>query len=365
VNPTRADDGPDGGTSTTTGSEALVTVLAAAIAGYRVRRVPLTALRVAFAQHDPTGAASSGARARLRAAIDELATQGRVVLPKQKQSYEAHVVPELPTWVERSAAPRAARPESPVRVWRPELAAAAELATAPAEFDILACVDAFLRDSGSNRPLVPHRERSLEVFGNEKRLDALVRTRLFASGALTLDLLRCYQPPLPLTAQYVGQPGSNPHLLIVENHATYASVLAAARERVAEGVAGFGVGYGAGNQLPKAIGGAAQLDPPPAAIWYFGDLDVEGLRIAADAAAAAINQGLPSIRPAAPLYQALLDGGVRQRGKKTLDETTAWKAAAWLDDSLRSAAAAVLFAGMRIAQESVGYETLVRCAIWW
>ena len=162
--------------------------------------------------------------------------------------------------------------------------------TAPTEFDILACVDAFLRDSGSNRPLVPHRERSLEVFGNEKRLDALMRTRLFTSGALTLDLLRCFQVPLPLTAQYVGQPGSNPQLLIVENHATYASVLTAARERIAEGAAGFGVGYGAGNQLPKAIGGAAQMDPPPAAIWYFGDLDVEGLRIAADAAAAAIAQ---------------------------------------------------------------------------
>ena len=89
-----------------------------------------------------------------------------------------------------------------------------------------------------------------------------MRTRLFTNGALTLDLLRCFQAPLPLTAQYVGHPGSNPQLLIVENHATYASVLAAARKRVAEGAAGFGVGYGAGNQLPKAIGGAAQLDPP-------------------------------------------------------------------------------------------------------
>jgi hypothetical protein len=161
-----------------------------------------------------------------------------------------------------------------------------------------------------------------------------MRTRLFTSGALTLDLLRCFQAPLPLTAQYVGRPGSSPQLLIVENHATYASALAAARERVAEGAVGFGVGYGAGNQLPKAIGGAAQLDPQPAAIWYFGDLDFEGLRIAADAEAAAVAQGLPPSRPAAPLYQALLSDGVRQSGKKALDETTAWTATAWLDDRL-------------------------------
>jgi hypothetical protein len=154
-------------------------------------------------------------------------------------------------------------------------------------------------------------------------------------------------------------------MLIVENHATYASVLAAGRERVAKGAAGFGVGYGAGNQLPKAIGGVAQLAPQPTAIWYFGDLDVEGLRIAADAEAAAVAQGLPPIRPAVPLYQALLSGGVWQSGKKALDEATAWTATARLDDGLRSAAAAVLSAGTRIAQESVGYETLVSCPIWW
>lgn len=91
---------------------------------------------------------------------------------------------------------------------------------------------------------MPHRERSLEVFGNEKRLDTLMRTRLFTKRLLTLDLLRCFQAPLPLTAQYVGSPDLNPQLLIVENHATYASVLAAARKRIAEGAVGFGVGYG-------------------------------------------------------------------------------------------------------------------------
>jgi hypothetical protein len=78
-----------------------------------------------------------------------------------------------------------------------------------------------------------------------------------------------------------------------------------------------------------------------------------------------VAQGLPPIRPAAPLYQALLNGGLRQSGKKALDETMAWTATAWLDDGLRSAAAAVLAAGNRIAQESVGYETLARCPIWW
>lgn len=363
--PARATDVPGGGRSTTSGADALVTALAAAVAGYRVRRVPLAVMRAAFAEHDPTGAASSGARARLRVAIDDLAIQGRVVLPRQRKLYEAHAAPALPVWVERPAAQRAVRRDAPVRVWRPELAAAARIATVPGEFDILACVDAFFRDAGCSRPLVPHRERSLELFGNEKRLDALLRTRLFTSGALTLDLLRCFRAPLPLTAQYIGHPGDYPQLLIVENHATYASVLAAARERVAGGAVGFGVGYGAGNQLPRAIGGATQLAAVPAAIWYFGDLDIAGLRIAADAAAAAAAYGLPPIRPAAPLYHALLDAGVPQPGTRIFDEATIRSATAWLDDGSRSAAAAVLLAGGRIAQETVGYETLVRCTAWW
>lgn len=366
MRPTQAADGSTGShRQAVARTDSLVTALAAAIAGHRTRRVPLTVLRIAFAQHDPTGAANSSARARLRAAIDELAAQNRIVLPKQKKLYEAHATPELPTWVERPAAPRAARPKAPARVWRPELAAAARLATKPAEFDVLERVDAFLRDADS-RPVVPHRERSLELFGNEKKLDALMRTRLFTSGALTLDLLRCFQAPLPLTAQHVGRPGPNAQLLIVENHATYASVLRAARERVAVGAAGFGVGYGAGNQLPTAIEGATQLDPRPTAMWYFGDLDIEGLRIAAEAAATAIHHGLPSIRPAVPLYRELLGRGAQQPGNKALGERAAWETTDWLeDDGLRSAATAVLVAGERIAQESVGYETLSRCDAWW
>ena len=118
-------------------------------------------------------------------------------------------------------------------------AAAAALAATPAEFDVLARVDAFLRDGGSSRPFVPHRERSLEVFGNEKRLDTLIRTRLFTKGALTLDLLRCFQAPLPLTAQYVGRPcpRGDPHdlLLAAVDHHIPPADRQAMREIVAKG----------------------------------------------------------------------------------------------------------------------------------
>jgi hypothetical protein len=55
---------------------------------------------------------------------------------------------------------------------------------------------------------VPAEERSAELFDDEKALDRYRKTRLFTSGALTLDLLACYDPPLPFVSQHV--PGSGP-----------------------------------------------------------------------------------------------------------------------------------------------------------
>ena len=343
----------------------LVAALAATVAEYRVRRVPLTALRAAFARHDPTGVTSSDSRVRLLAAVTALAHAGTVTVPKSARLFESHLLPALPMWVERAATPRVSAPARPVRIWRPELAAAAEQARSSSDFDVLERVDAFLRAGGAHRPMVPHRERSVELFGHEKRLDALLRTRLFATDALTLDLLRCEQPPLPLTAQHTGDPGPDPALLIVENHATYASVLRLARDRAAAGAPALAVGYGSGNQLPSAIGGAAQLAPVPAALWYFGDLDADGLRIAADAARAAVRAELPALRPAVPLYRELLRVGTRQPGEPVIPAERAWQLVAWLaEPDLMGAAAAVLTAGERIAQECVGYERFAALPTW-
>jgi hypothetical protein len=342
----------------------LTAALAAAIDEHRVRRVPLQVLRSAFAAHDPTGATSSESRQRLAASLRELERDGKVVVPRSHKLFESHLQPALPTWVERPAAPRPVPVPRPARVWRPDLAAAAALASSDTDFDVLERVDDFLRRGGSTRPNVPHRERSLELFGHEKRLDALLRNRLFTSGALALDLLRCYQAPLPLTAQHTGDPGPDPALLIVENHATYASALRLARDRATAGAAALAVAWGAGNQLPQAIGGISQLSPTPAHVWYFGDLDEDGLRIAADAAAAARRAGLPPVRPAVPLYKVMLGGGLRQRSK-VVEASAAWQLTEWLgDEGLRTAAAKVLADGHRIAQESVGYELLQQLAPW-
>jgi len=214
---------------------------------------------------------------------------------------------------------------------------------------------------------VPHRERSLQLFGNEKRLDHLLRTRLFTSGAITLQLLRCYIAPLPLTAQHTGNPGAEPGILIVENHATYASILRLARERSARHLSqsALAVGFGAGTQLVKAIAGIQQLSPVPEKIWYFGDLDEEGLAIAQATAKAAAQSGLPQFRPAVPLYRSLLAHGVVQVGNRAVPSVRAQELTFWLEDTeVAEAVGALLTTGKRMAQEAVGYEILRDMSQW-
>jgi hypothetical protein len=61
---------------------------------------------------------------------------------------------------------------------------------------------------------VPMRERSLEIFGDEKALDRLVTSVLFGPGRLSLTQLRAYRSRPPLPAMRVGE---GPVLLVVEN----------------------------------------------------------------------------------------------------------------------------------------------------
>jgi hypothetical protein len=132
-------------------------------------------------------------------------------------------------------------------------------------------------------------------------------TRLFTSGALTLDLLACYAPPPPFASQHV--PGTDPtRLLIVENLATYTSFLTAFRSLAPHSRPDLHVGWGVGAAFEQSVLSIPLLEPTPASAYYFGDLDQAGLRIASNASAKAVAAGLVELRPLPAPYQFLLDG---------------------------------------------------------
>jgi hypothetical protein len=111
------------------------------------------------------------------------------------------------------------------------------------------------------------------------------------------------------------------------------------------------------------LGESGQLDGPIQEIRYFGDVDEDGLRIAHNASRAAIELGLPAVRPAIGLYHRLLDRGLRQEGPP-LDPVVAAELASWLPGDLAERTAACLVAGQRLTQEAVGLESLLADRSW-
>ncbi len=81
--------------------------------------------------------------------------------------------------------------------WEPELSFC-RVARLMVAFDDVRSIDAFLKEDGRRRLFVPIKERSLSIFGDEKRLDELYRgSALFDEGRLDLESLRCYIVPEP------------------------------------------------------------------------------------------------------------------------------------------------------------------------
>jgi hypothetical protein len=320
-------------------------------------RVGLDELWSEAARSDPTLIGDPERRHRLRAAIEALVGAGLITLPKGERFWDRRSAPDLPLWLAlRPPAPAGEPPPGP-RVWPYALEPAAAVATRPDERHLLELIAGWMRDDPRPEP-VPLEERSLEIFGDEKRLTAERGKRLFTLGTLTLDLLACYETPLPFPVQHVA--GSGPtSLLVLENNATFHSFLTAARALPEHLRPDLHLGWGAGNQFPVGVASVALLDPVPVAIRYFGDLDLAGLQVAVNAAQQADRLGLPPVRPASALYQWLVRNGrvVPDRSNRGVvggyDEKLDW-----LPPEVRPVAADLLANRMRVAQEALGLRAL-------
>jgi len=341
--------------TTTAPLSALATTLHAVVTRSRRARVPVEDLRQAALKADLSFAGSPDARSRLADAIRELEASGAVTLPRSSAGWEVLPRPPLPRWVAQPAEGKPAAPsETPVSwhaslSWVPAFLAAER--PSRAERALLRAVNAFLGAGGSSL-VVPLRERSLQLTGDEKALDTMSRGRLFTSSRLSLDQIGARRTSPPVVRQRVG---TGPATLVVENFATYESLAAMLP---ADGEVGE-VLYGAGNTLGVVLtaladGGGVE------GLTYFGDLDVRGLEIAAAGTRLAGELGLPALVPATRLYQLLVEHGAVAPAESTPDPVKARTAAGWLPPALRTAVLDVLVAGNRLAQEAVGLELLHR-----
>ncbi len=316
-------------------------------------RVKLDSIQSAFGAKFPHLDASPDRRTKLRDILDGLAATGGLRLPAdRKQGWQNHPLPALPLTITLSNTQKRGPTQFEHRSfpWVAELAFLAKLPQLRAYSDAQK-IHGFLMNGGSTRPIVPTKERSWEIFGNEKRLDALVNSELFGPGKLTLEVLRCRVVTQVLAFTRPTRPVKAP-FLIVENECTFHSF---SRLNHLVGVYS-GVILGDGHRVLKATSFLQQISTALGIgiFHYFGDLDQRGLEIGQ----ALVHLMAPykiDVVPADALYRSLLK--VRRPDKP---EPISVKSCIldWMPPALRLAVHEHLTAFGRIAQEGLGWERI-------
>jgi hypothetical protein len=234
---------------------------------------------------------------------------GALRLPRGRGGYDEVQRPPLPRWVRlpRTAAGPTPQERAAEIPWHPALRFARRLPRlTEGELWALVRCQRFLSTLDSDEPVLTARERSLRLFGDEKRLDALARGQLFEPGRLSAALLRCRFVHAPFVYRDFG---AGEDALILENHDTFHSACAAraaAQEMTTTGTGGLRwLIFGCGNAILKSAPHLLHLPARPARILYFGDLDLRGLQIAYELQAQLRALGLPPILCAAPCYERL------------------------------------------------------------
>lgn len=321
------------------------------------RRVPLELLWEAFADASPVDAAATDRRRRLADALEAGERHGTWTRSKKVDGAGR---PPLPAFVTLAAAEPTERADPAAVAWRPELAWAARLRRlSTSQLELLTAVNAFLRDGGSERPLVPSEERSLELFDDEKVISGRVGgTTLWGPERLSPQLLRCVPSTTPFAYERVGD---GHLLLVVENQATFATVRDLLRQ--VNGHPYAATVFGSGRSAAATIGYLTELPFVVTGVDYFGDLDVDGLEAAAACLDAARRCGV-----SATLHRTLWRLLLAQRptsATSTATEPRIRAAVEVLPTDLRPAALQILTSGQRIAQERCSYDLLTATPMWW
>ncbi len=315
------------------------------LAGRRSRVDGLDALN-AFLKRK-TYSTVGDAREAFATALYVLKSAGRVRLPTGKHLWDYGTRVPIPKWITvvRESRPAAAWSHLG-HPWHPVLGFVADLTSLPNVEDLLA-LDRWLRAAPPDEPLVPIKERSWEIFGHEKKLEALVATRLFEPGRLTLDSLRCYiVEHVPVHRVYLD---AKPVLIISENEAGFDSLCRASAEFRAFKCVVFGNGLA----VEKAVAFLASFvaEHRIERCVYVGDVDAAGLAIPQR-----LNQALSvaagvAVVPWLPGYEHMLRG---------IEDSPLAKAGAdcWLPPMLRERAHALFRADKRVAQESIGWKQI-------
>jgi hypothetical protein len=318
---------------------------------------------------DPAWAGQWAARARLAHALTALHTAGTIDLPMAGGRSWDRALPPLPAWIaipshQAPGAPLldpATEPWAPTMAWCP----AWIRTTRPPQAARVAAVQInrwLLSTIGRTPPRVAREERSLHIFGNEKKLAILATGTMFAPGHLTLDSLTC---DAPLGSLRIAKLAHHGPVLVLENKSTFDSAWRALQADAHPGYAAviFGSGDAAGALTEDLAHLGQMLGIDATCFHYAGDVDIAGIEAAALFVRAATSRDLP-VAMALPLWDAVakaeptgpdLTGDPAQQ-----PEALRYAAALGLPDGVTER----LEQGVRVPQERVD-RTALSDTSWW
>ena len=297
-------------------------------------------------------------RRRLHTLLYALRAEGALTLPAGRMHYDRTTDPAMPAWANLTgprAAPARPAQEPATFPWAPELRFAADIRS-PQQLDVLRRVHEFLAGGGAARCLVPIKERSVELFGDEKRLDDLRAGSLFRSGRLSLPLLRCFQVSPPLVWERGSSQAELP-VIVVENHCTYHSFVRWNSDHAAWAAVCYGNGDCFESSAPSLSSVVARISWD-GRLLYFGDLDPKGLLIPLRVSKTLTAAGLPPVAPHQVCYARLLMRAQSVSLPVGQPLHFSDESADWLGPHLATQVRSWFENGTRLPQELVGYEQL-------
>ena len=277
-------------------------------------------------------------------------------LPALGRGWDRSGSPALPRTASLHDVERSRR-SAKAYAWLPDLAFAAD-ERHPVRRAYLEAINAFMV-SVRDRSLspVPTRERSLQIFRDEKRLDLIRKGEptLF-EGRISLDDLHCYPIAPPLPFETPDNPSTGRPVLVLENYHSYDSFQRWNRD------AGLyaAVAYGGGNAFRQGAGNLDELILRTAAdgAFYVGDLDPAGIDTLLGVNERRWAEGRTLVKPHRGLYAWLLAHGCQCKLGKVPRDGLVVRLAEVFPTGIAHALGELWSKGLRIPQESFGLEQL-------
>lgn len=293
---------------------------------------------------------NAGREASLSALLSEMESLGIISLPsKTGPGWKKLPYHSEPLWI-RVIREKKEKLNNSI-AWHPKMRWGAEI-NSHSEYDNAKKVNEYFKRKGRENFLVSINERSLDIFGDEKKLSRMLVNNTLFGGKITLSDLSCYYESNPIIFQLFDR-GDKQKVIIIENLASYQSFCRWNRNYNQYCC----VIYGGGGALYASHLSIEDIGLYARQYEYVGDIDPSGISIPSKINRARLERGLPSIVPNTYLYErmALGDNWAASSDVFTSDYDGSVN---WLPNSIKDIAIKNMNNKLRVPQEAIGLDFL-------